>query len=84
MMRSLFLCAMLIAAPLSTPAVAGPNPQLAQSIASRLVRYDIHIDPARLTTAQAAALHILLVSERGYVKVRRRAEVILESPQFRD
>lgn len=84
-MRTAFplIAALVLAA---APVLADPNPQLTQSVAHRLASYGIRVDPAELTTAQAAALHLMLVSkrDRGYTYIRRRAELILTSPQFRD
>lgn len=78
------LTALLIAAMLATPAIAAPNAQLTHSIANRLAFYNVRVDPDALNTAQAAALHILLVSERGYLQIQRKARAILRSEQFRD
>lgn len=70
----------------AAPAVADPNPQLTHSVANRLAFYGIRVAPDELTTAQAGALHLMLVSkrDRGKAYIRRRARHILTSPQFRD
>lgn len=70
----------------AAPVLADPNPQLAQSVATRLAPYGIRVDPRELTTDQAAALHLMLVSkrDRGYSYIRRRAELILTRPRYRD
>ena len=66
------------------PVAAGPNPQLALQVSHRLAFYGIDVAPQALTTPQAAALHLLMVSERGYLNVRRKARAILRNPDFRD
>lgn len=75
--------AMVLAA---APAFADPNPQLALSVAHRLSSYGIDVDPEALTTEQASALHLMLVTKRdeGYSYIRRRAKLILTSPRYRD
>ncbi|EKE43749.1 hypothetical protein OCGS_2083 [Oceaniovalibus guishaninsula JLT2003] len=62
----------------------GPNPQLAASVADRLSFYRIDVAPETLTTAQASALHLLMVSERGYLTIQRKARAILTNPDFAD
>lgn len=68
----------------AAPAFADPNPQLARSVANRLSSYGISVDPRALTTDQAGALHMMLVSkrERGYSYIRRRAKLILTRPRY--
>ncbi|PZX19589.1 hypothetical protein LX81_00045 [Palleronia aestuarii] len=84
-MASRIVSAALLALALGTaPVAAAPSAQLTTSVAQRLSNFGIRVDPEELTTAQASALHILLVSERGYVNVRRRAEAILRNPDYRD
>ncbi|SHI75547.1 hypothetical protein SAMN04488012_102484 [Palleronia salina] len=73
-----------VALTLSAPLSADPSPQLARSVADRLSRYGIDVAPGALTTAQAAALHILMVDGTPYLQVRRKARTILTSPEFRD
>lgn len=68
----------------ATLAQAAPPSQLSSSVERRLDVYGVHVDGERLTTAQAAALHLLLVSERGLLNVRRKARAILRNPDFRD
>ena len=69
---------------LAAPVMAAPPEQLTRSVATRLESYRIDVAPERLTTAQAAALHILLISGESYLDTRRRAKVILRNPDFRD
>lgn len=76
--------ALILTFSLAAPALAAPDPQLARSVAQRLDIYGIRVDPARLTTAQASALYLLMVSERGYLRTRSRARAILRNPDFRD
>ncbi|QFU09806.1 hypothetical protein PARPLA_00631 [Rhodobacteraceae bacterium THAF1] len=76
--------ALVLCAALASPAVAAPNAQLTNSIAQRLDRVGIQIIPERLTNSQAAALHMMLVSTRGYVEKRRKAKAILRNPDFLD
>ena len=76
--------AFALCAALAAPAVAGPNPQLTHLVAQRLDRIGIHVVPETLTTAQAAGLHMMLVSTRGYSNQRRKALVMLRRPDFRD
>lgn len=70
----------------AAPAFADPNPQLALSVANRLSSYGISVDPETLTTDQAGALHLMLVTKRdeGYSYIRRRAKLILTNPRYRD
>ena len=77
---TLFAAALVAAAPVWSE----PNRQLTQSIANRLARYGIDVAPGGLTTAQAAALHTMLVTAEEYHDIRRRARQILSDPQFRD
>lgn len=74
----------VVAAGLAAPAMADPSPQLTRSIAQKLSFYDIHVVPEDLTTAQAAALHLLLVSENGYLNIQRKARTILSDEDYRD
>ena len=76
-----FIAAVLLAA---APAWSEPNRQFTQSIANRLAPYGIDVAPGELTTAQAAALHTMLVTAEEYHDIRRRARQILSDPQFRD
>jgi hypothetical protein len=81
-MKRLFAALALALA--AAPAVAAPNPQLAQSVSNRLAAYGIEVPPEALTTSQAAALHLLMASEKRYLVVRQRARTILTDPDFRD
>lgn len=81
MLRGLALTIALIT---GSTVLAAPNPQLANGVAYKAAKFGIYVDPLELTTAQASALHILFISERGYRKVRRRAISILQNPDFRD
>lgn len=75
---------LLILALAAAPAAADPNPQLALQVSLQLQRYGISVPPEALTTAQAAALHILMAGESDYLVVRRRARAILRNPGYRD
>lgn len=81
MSRLLKAIALALAA---APALAAPHPQLALSVAGRLAAYGIAVEPEALTTQQAAALHLLMVTEDRYLVVRQRARTILSDPDFRD
>lgn len=74
----------VLAAAILAPALADPSPQLTSSVAQKLSFYGIRVEPEDLTTAQAAALHLLLVSENGYLNIRRKARAILRDPDDRD
>ncbi len=66
------------------PALAGPSPQLALSVANRLAFYGIQVEPELLTTSQAAALHTYMSSHRRYLEVQRYAKAVLSDPDYRD
>ena len=74
----------VLAAAIFVPALADPSPQLTSSVAQKLSVYGIRVKPEDLTTAQAAALHLLLVSENGYLNIRRKARAILRDQDDRD
>ncbi len=74
----------LILAILAWPAFAAPSPQLTRFVANGLAMYGVPVAADDLTTQQAAALHHLLVTEKGYLNVRRKARAILRNPDFRD
>ena len=76
--------ALTLSIAIAAPAMAAPNPQLTHLVAHRLDRIGIHVVPDRLTTSQAAALHMMLVSTRGFATQRRKAKAILRNPDFLD
>ena len=66
----------------ATAATAGPGTQLLRSVESGLREYRIDADVDRLTTAQAAAIHLLVSSPQediifGGAQVRQRIAAIL-------
>lgn len=75
-MRSLVF--LLWSAMLPTGVAAGPNPQLLALIENRLPYYDLRVDVSQLTTRQAAALHMTMVSDGDdWFEKRRRLRTIL-------
>ena len=78
------LLSIVLSIGLVAPVTAEPSPQLARSIAQKLEFYEVRVNPEDLTTAQAAALHLLLVSENGYLNIQRKARAILRNKDFRD
>ncbi len=75
-MRPLALVICLLAG----PALSEPNPQLLRQIEHNLRFYDIAVDTDRLSTAQAAQLHLLFTSNSdklGYTRTRSRIRAIL-------
>ena len=77
------LVAGVLAVSLGSAAVADPNPQLVQSVQTRLLHYGFNVDVSQFATNTVARLHLTLVSSDGYLKKKRELRSILRKPTYK-
>ena len=62
---------------------AAPGPQLLARIERGLDFYHLDTDLSKLTTADAAALHLILSTPEGYIRTRSKLKTVLRKVEAR-